>query len=261
MLSMVRTATPRGGGAMAWEPQIRRQRGGRVAWLCALGVTVLVLSWQAKSDAFASAEGAMLRSSSRDASAVAMEGGNRRQRKRNLPKKCHPKFQEERYKKWATDVPAFAQRLFFCPEATLADWSHTLKLNFPDGEDDAVTEEEVMEYFTTKEYQPEAVIVGHQMPHEEVKHTYVHFSCNADAKKARKEKDGGQIGKASEVKLVFTDEKKWIRLRDGVSLAGGWWGPRARWMKAYGTDAYKGYRPDEPAVPTGVRNHWYYPEE
>ena len=67
----------------------------------------------------------------------------------------------------------------------------------------------------------QAVIVGHQMPHEEVKHgaqllsrrvqvfgaqpgvcdawprhAYVHFSNNADAKKARKEKDGGAIGKA-----------------------------------------------------------------
>ena len=28
------------------------------------------------------------------------------------------------------------------------------------------------------------------------RHTYVHFSCNAHAKKARKEKDGGAIGKA-----------------------------------------------------------------
>ncbi|CAJ1448879.1 unnamed protein product [Effrenium voratum] len=127
--------------------------------------------------------------------------------------------------------------------------------------DDVISEEEVMEYFTTDEYKPEAVIVGHQMPHEEVKHTYVHFSCNTDAKKARKEKDGGSIGKASEVKLVYTDEKKWIRLRDGVSLAGGFWGPRARWMKAYGSDVYKGYNAKEKALPTGVRNHWYYPED
>ncbi|CAE7692755.1 unnamed protein product [Symbiodinium pilosum] len=151
--------------------------------------------------------------------------------------------------------------LFFVPEATLEDWSHTLKLTFPDGEDDVVTEEEVFDYFTTDEYKPEAVIVGHQMPHEEVKHAYVHFSNNADAKKARKEKDGGAIGKASEVKLVYTDEKKWIRLRDGVSLAGGFWGPRARWMKAYGTEAYKGWRGIEKPLPPGARRHWYYPED
>jgi len=250
---------------MAVEPLFRRPRFGQR--LCVLAAGVLALCtypWQAPGqaeDAFASAQVAQLRSSLRDASAVAMEGGNRRQNRRNHPKKCHPKFQEERFKKWATDVPAFATRLFFCPEATLEDWSHTLKLNFPEGEDDVVTEEEVMEYFSTDEYKPEAVIVGHQMPHEEVKHTYVHFSCNAHAKKARKEKDGGAIGKASEVKLVYTDEKKWIRLRDGVSLAGGFWGERARWMKAYGTDAYKGYAVNEPAVPTGVRNHWYYPED
>lgn len=36
----------------------------------------------------------------------------------------------------------------------------------------------------------------------------MHFSCNAHAKQARKEKDGGAIGKASEVKLVYTNEKK-----------------------------------------------------
>ena len=36
----------------------------------------------------------------------------------------------------------------------------------------------------------------------------MHFSCNAHAKQARKEKDGGAIGKASEAKLAYTDEKK-----------------------------------------------------
>lgn len=37
---------------------------------------------------------------------------------------------------------------------------------------------------------------GHLVDSLTLRHTYVHFSCNADAKKARKEKDGGQIGKA-----------------------------------------------------------------
>ena len=142
-------------------------------------------------------------------------------------------------------------------------------------QDDVVSEEEVFEYFTTDEYKPEAalfveggishasvttrainrhtssssvkstsgqaVIVGHQMPHEEVKrlgiplggaarghagpprigtacrdmpsqatkprHAYVHFSDNTAAKKARKEKDGGAIGKAlaSCLLLIFTN--------------------------------------------------------
>merc|ERR1711879_79159 len=97
------------------------------------------------------------------------------------------------------------------------------------------------EYFTTDDYKPEAVIVGHKLPHTDVKHSYVRFATNEETVKARHEKDGGSIGKASEVKVVYTDEKKWIRLRDGVSLQGG---PRAQWMRAYGYKAYAGYGDD-----------------
>ncbi|CAE7296861.1 unnamed protein product [Symbiodinium sp. CCMP2456] len=235
----------------------RRHRPKVALQLSFLAAAVAWFSWTSVEDAaFVTPETPSLDRrglEGREISTVAMQGGNRKQNRRNKPKKMHPKTQEERYKKWAIHHPEYATRLFFVPEATLEDWSHTLKLTFPDGEDDVVSEEEVFEYFTTDEYKPEAVIVGHQMPHEEVKHAYVHFSDNTAAKKARKEKDGGAIGKASEVKLVYTDEKKWIRLRDGVSLAGGFWGPRSRWMKAYGTDKYKGWKVDETPLPPAFR--------
>ena len=39
---------------------------------------------------------------------------------------------------------------------------------------------------------------------DSLRHTYVHFSCNAHAKKARKEKDGGAIGKAAWVAAMAT---------------------------------------------------------
>eukprot|EP00438_Fugacium_kawagutii_P005790 Skav203219 [mRNA] locus=scaffold2292:86486:98187:+ [translate_table: standard] len=136
------TADPTGGVAqpMAVEPQFRRPRFGRRLCVLAAGVLALcIYPWQAPADgdafAAATAQVAQLRSSCRDDSAVAMQGGNRRQNRRNQPKKCHPKYQEARFKKWAEDTPAFVQRLFFVPEATLEDWSHTLKLNFPEGEE------------------------------------------------------------------------------------------------------------------------------
>merc|ERR1719277_1618208 len=143
----------------------------------------------------------------------------------------------------------------FMPDKCLEQFSQTLKLSFPEGEDDVVSEEEVTEYFTTEEYRPEAVIVGHKLPHDPLAHAYVHFATNAEAKKARKETDGGSIGKASEVKIVYTDEKKWVRLRDGMSLSGG---PRAQWMKPYGLQTYPGWG-DEWNEETGTRNHPVYP--
>ena len=39
---------------------------------------------------------------------------------------------------------------------------------------------------------------------DSLRHTYVHFSCNAHAKKARTEKDGGAIGKAAWVAALAT---------------------------------------------------------
>merc|ERR1719401_2859798 len=108
-------------------------------------------------------------------------------------------------------------KMTYVREPTLEFWSQTLKLDF--GEGDVVTEDEVREAFTTDEYAPEAIIVGHKLPHDPLAHSYVHFGTNEAAKKARKEKDGIPIGKASEVKVVYTDEKKWVRLRDGVQLS------------------------------------------
>lgn len=234
--------------------QMIRPKAGRRTLLPALAaVVVAVLT---VGHAFVSPDTAR----SRDESPIAMRGRSRRQNLVYKDKKLHPKTWEARKKECATSLPAFASQLAFMGEANLESWSHTLKLTFPEGEDDVVTEDEVREYYTTDEYAPEAVIVGHQMPHEEVKHTYVHFSNNEQARKARKEKNGGSIGKASEIKNVFCLEKKWIRLRDGVSLAGGFYGKRARWMKAYGDQMYPGWGQGEEQLATGVRRHWYYPE-
>lgn len=187
-----------------------------------------------------------------------MHGGNRRQTRYNKPKKLHIRFHDQYNQRQSMSTSPDLAHVGIQKEPCLEYWSQTLKLNFPEGEDDVVTEEEVMEYFTTDEYKPEAVIVGHKLPHEELKHAYVHFGTNAEAVKARKEKGSGSIGKASEVKVVYTDEKKWIRLRDGVTLSGG---PRASWMKAYGNQPMAGYAEDNEWVPeTGTRYHPVYPE-
>ena len=189
-------------------------------------------------------------------SAVAMRGGARRQGKYNFPKKNHIRNNDKQVQRGAWNVPWVFAQMTYKKEPNLEYWSQTLKLTFPEGEDDKVTEEQVMSYFTTDAYKPDAVIVGHKLPHEEIKHAYVHFGSNDAAVAARKEKDGGAIGDASQVKVVYTDEKKWIRLRDGVSLQGG---PRASWMKAYGWKTQPGYA--NGWVPeTGTLNHPVYPE-
>jgi len=184
-----------------------------------------------------------------------MHGGARRQNRYNKPKKMHVRFNDRMIQREMWDVPTCFLKMTYVAEPTLEIWSQTLKLTFPEGEDDVVTEDEVREYFTTEDYAPEAVIVGHKLPHDPLAHAYVHFDTNEAARKARKEKDGGKIGKASEVKVVYTDEKKWVRLRDGVSLQGG---PRAVWMKPYGYKAYPGWAEDW-AHETGSRSHPVYP--
>lgn len=196
------------------------------------------------------------RPSQQQESNVAMHGGSRRQGRYNMPKKNHIRFNDRYIQRMMWDVPPVFMAMTHKKEPTLEYWSQTLKLTFPEGEDDCVTEEEVMEYFTTPDYKAEACIVGHKLPHDDLKHAYVHFATNDEAIKARKEKDGGSIGKASEVKVVYTDEKKWIRLRDGVALQGG---QRASWMKAYGWKAQPGWAEDW-AEETGTRSHPVYPE-
>lgn len=205
--------------------------------------------------AFVTGERTLLNKRSADGSEVTMFGGARRQNRYNKPKKLHMRELDRIVGKEAMNVPPCFMKLLYKPEPTLEIWSQTLKLSFPEGEDDVVTEKEVMEYFTTDEYAPEAVIVGHKLPHDPLKHAYVHFGTNEAAIKARKEKDGGPIGKASEVKVVYTDEKKWVRLRDGVSLSGG---RRASWMKPYGDEPYAGVGEDF-GEDTGTRNHPVYP--
>eukprot|EP00933_Yihiella_yeosuensis_P065042 TRINITY_DN68640_c0_g1_i1.p1 TRINITY_DN68640_c0_g1~~TRINITY_DN68640_c0_g1_i1.p1 ORF type:complete len:289 (+),score=51.29 TRINITY_DN68640_c0_g1_i1:83-868(+) len=193
----------------------------------------------------------------RDESPIAMEGRSRRANIHKMPKKNANRWLERRQQVALFKIPMKFQKLLYRQDPILDYWSQTLKLSFVEGEDDVVTQEEVMDYFTTDEYKPEAVITGHQLPHEKVRHTYVHFRTNADCKKARYEKDGGPIGKASEVKLVFCPEKKWIRLRDGVSLSGP--KDRAFYMKAYGMETYSGYA-DDWAPHTGTRDNPVYPE-
>lgn len=191
-----------------------------------------------------------------DESPITMHGGARRNNRYNYPKKLHPRYIDYIDRKNSLYTPFWLQKLTWKKEPTLEIWSQTLKLYFLEGEDDVVTEDEVMEYFTTDEYKPEACVVGHQNTHEKLKTTYVHFATNEDCKKARKEKDGGPIGKATEVRVVFSDEKKWIRLRDGVRVRGGF---RASWMRAYGTATIPEFW-DQWDADSTVRQHPTYPE-
>eukprot|EP00931_Biecheleriopsis_adriatica_P045705 TRINITY_DN2616_c0_g1_i1.p1 TRINITY_DN2616_c0_g1~~TRINITY_DN2616_c0_g1_i1.p1 ORF type:complete len:264 (-),score=50.62 TRINITY_DN2616_c0_g1_i1:61-807(-) len=248
---------------MAVQPQLARSRASSRVLTALLGVLVAAALTLAFPWCTTSFTGVQPQLQTRDDSALAMRSRSRRQRKYNFAKKNHPKFSADRYYKGVTLVPNEFLSMTQIPDPTLDHYSFTLKLNFPEGEDDVVTEDEVREYFTTDDYAPEAVIVGHKLPHEEIKHAYVHFSCNEHAKQARKEKQGGSIGKASEVKLVFTDEKKWIRLRDGVSLRGNgnpWNQFRPFWMKAYGQQQYPGWGLNEKMEPFGARRHPVYPE-
>eukprot|EP00929_Paragymnodinium_shiwhaense_P105155 TRINITY_DN7006_c0_g1_i1.p1 TRINITY_DN7006_c0_g1~~TRINITY_DN7006_c0_g1_i1.p1 ORF type:complete len:271 (+),score=76.64 TRINITY_DN7006_c0_g1_i1:76-888(+) len=189
-------------------------------------------------------------------SPVTMFRGSMKNNKYNKPKKLHIRFIEHLDRSNSLMTPHWLQKLTMRKEPNLEMWSQTLKLNFPEGEDDVVTEQEVMDYFTTDDYKPEAVIVGHSLPHDPLKHAYVHFATNEETKKARKEKSGGAIGKASEVKCVYTDEKKWIRIRDGVHLTGF---GRAGWMKAYGKVAQPEFM-DDWGAESGQRRHPVYPE-
>jgi hypothetical protein len=191
-----------------------------------------------------------------DESPVTMHGSARRNNRYNHPKKLHARYIEFRDRTNTLQTPFWLQKLTWKKEPNLERWSQTLKLSFPEGEDDVVTEDEVMSYFTTDDYKPEACIVGHKLPHDPLAHAYVHFDTNEDCKKARKEKDGGAIGKASEVKVVYTDEKKWIRLRDGVQLTGS---QRASWMRAYGSQAIPEFSTNWKAE-SGSRTHPVYPE-
>merc|ERR1712117_619233 len=99
-----------------------------------------------------------------------------------------------------------------------------------------------MDFFTTEDYAPDSAIVGYNLPHDKLAHAYVHFSTNAAAKQARKEKKGQSIPSVSEMTIVYTEENKWIRLRDGVRLAGIFMGGRARHYKAYGVDKHDYYK-------------------
>lgn len=189
-------------------------------------------------------------------SKIVCNGGNRRQNRYNHVKPLHPRYIEPVVRNFQWFVPPNFLKMGIVPEPNLEKWSQTLKISFPEGEDDVVTEDEVKEYFTDDEHgSPEAVILGHQLPHEKQKVAYVHFSTREATKKARKEKDGGAIGKASEVKLVYVDEKKWIRTRDGVRLSGG---KRGGHWKAYGDEMLPEWEDFD--METGSRSHPIYPE-
>ena len=100
--------------------------------------------------------------------------------------------------------------------------------------------------------------MGYKLPHDEQSHAYVHFSTNAACKQARKEKKGQAIPSVSEMTIVYTDENKWIRLRDGVRLSG--WIGKDRTYKAYG-DQKHDYAAERFKIPDfGTRDNWFYPE-
>jgi len=192
---------------------------------------------------------------------VAMNDVTRRKRKATAKKKTHISNRDRNDRNFRMSQVYSQNQIYgYEPAWNLEFWSQTLKLSFAEGEDDVVTEEEVMEYFTTDDFKPETVIVGHtDGPWAKQKHTYVHFATREECKKARKEKNGGPIGKASEVKVVYTDEKKWIRVRDGMSspLGGR---KRGSFMKPYGDyDRYEGWGGNEARQDVGSRTNPVYP--
>jgi len=205
----------------------------------------------------------------RDDSVVAMEAGygwNRRPVKDYYKlKKNHPVNQPElmasAYKNMAFSMVGVFGHVPDSRAYDVKKFSFTLKLTFEEGEDDILTEEEVSEFFTADEYAPVAIVLGHQTPSDVSKKTYVHFSCHEHAEKALEKAQGGaSIGKATNVKVVFSDEKKWIRVRDGADLLGEFQ-KRSFWQKAYGDGKYYGWSTGELLPPTGWRRHPVYPED
>lgn len=176
-----------------------------------------------------------------------------------MPKKNRLRFREWCDKKALFHIPFRYVHMAHQKEPTVEMWSQTLRLHFAEGEDDVVTEEEVRDYFTTDSYKPSAVIVGHKFSHDNRTNSYVHFDTNEETILARKEKQGGPIGKASEVSVRFTDEKTWIRVRDGVELPDG--RKRARWMRAYGDEKIPEFRTEGFMGEAASRNHPVYDAE
>jgi len=143
----------------------------------------------------------------------------------------------------------------------LESWSQTLKCYFAEGEDMKVTEQELIDFFTTDDYAPEAVVVGYKTAKDGFASAYVHFSTNEACKQARKEKKGEAPASVSEMKIVFTDENKWIRIRDGVRLTGYLIrGERGRDKKAYGRGLHDFASRRFEIADFGTRDNWFYPE-
>lgn len=233
-----------------------------------LGVTVAVAltQWQQyalndSSLAFVNAQGNLqrLELESRDVN-VAMQNRGRRGRRYNLPKKNHIKWEAP---KAVTDTYRLMPRFYaFSQKFDLYQhhWAQTLKISFAEGEDgpDVVTEAEVRDYFTKEGFEPDAVVVGYQREGEEKACTYVHFPTHELCKKARYIKTG-PLGKAKEFKAVYTHEKQWIRVRDGVSMKGFFFARRGWHAKAYGFQVYDNIDLGQPSF-TGVVSSPYYPD-
>jgi len=209
-------------------------------------------------DAFVGYPSSSQEVSPRDDSLVAMEHGNRRQNKYYYRKKNHIRYRSAYVKDAAQRLRQDMWQFTWLRNPPLEKWSQTLKVSFLEGEDTAATEDELMAYFTTDDYKPEAVVVGHTLPHDPLAKAYVHFATPEECQKARKEKDGGAVGKASEVKLSHVDEKKWIRVRDGITIAGG---HRTGKMKAYGDQVMPEWTEEGIFVETGFRTNPVYPED
>jgi len=192
---------------------------------------------------------------------VAM-GGVSNRKKRNVKKNAkHPDNLFIYHRKFCNTMPkhwAF-QRV---EEPCLEKWTNTLKLTFPEGQDD-VSEEEIREFFKDYANDIDGVITDITLPHLTTKTAYVHFKENERCIEAKKGLDGQKLGKADEVMLRFTMNKKWERLQAGEPLTNG---PRGVWMEAYGRDTrYKwdgnldtinAARPLDPSQRVRPQGHW-----
>jgi hypothetical protein len=237
---------------------------------------------------------------------AAWKGGNSKQMAKwmgHRPKKTHIKYAEQVHQRQVRQVlPFLRTNQQFHPMREpewMQYWSQNLRINFVEGEEDIVTEEEVMEYFKglDLDFMPDGVITGYKTPLEyagkedveppegEESHTnwdakdikfkkpvykegptnsYVHFSTHEEcvlAYKAVKEK-GGTIGKASEVEFEYSPEEKWIRIKDGVENIAEM---RSVLQKPYGSEMRDGWAEEndwkeaEWVGYTGSRNNPWYP--
>lgn len=176
-------------------------------------------------------------------------------------KPSHPIFDDYRAQKvWNHNIMDFVSRIKRAYNYHYPTFSYTFKLMFPEGEEEAATEDEIRDYFTTDEYAPDGVVTNFKTEMDNRTYAFVHFPNNAIARKVWSEKkSGGTLGKATNYKLKWADDNMWIRARDGVTDHWHWrkqvWG-----KKAYGNGWLPGWGEGEHVGEGWVRTHPVYPQ-